>query len=207
MSVLTVSDDGGRHFGYIERMLDEALRHENIRPLKREEYDRLVDLGVFEGERIELLFGMLVEMSPQNLPHASTIRRLTELLIQLFAPAKRAQVRVQLPFVASDYSEPEPDLAVVPNQDDTLAHPSRAHLVIEVAATSLRKDRGLKARLYAASAVPEYWVVDTSGGIIEVHTEIVQSAYARITPYRSGDSIALQAFPDVTIAADDVLGK
>ena len=179
------------------------LPPEGRRPLLRVEYDRLVDLGAFDAERIELLYGVLVRMSPHGPPHDATIEQLTELLVALFRG--RARVRVQSSFAASDESEPEPDLALVPIADYSREHPSRAHLVVEVSASSLAIDRGVKARLYAESGVPEYWVVNVIDGLIEVHTGIVRGAYVRVTPYRRGESIRLAEFPDVEIAVGDVL--
>src|SRR5437879_3175316 len=82
------------------------------RPLKRVEYDRLVQTGMLRDEHVELLYGSIVQMSPIGAPHSGTVQRLTELLV--LALHGRAAVRVQLPFAASDASEPEPDVAVVP---------------------------------------------------------------------------------------------
>jgi Uma2 family endonuclease len=110
----------------------DQLLPETIRPLRRLEYERLVDLGVFgKDERVELLYGTLVSMSPQKPPHAWVLSWLPERLIG--ALQGRAMVRVQLPLALSEDSEPEPDIAVVPSANYREAHPSRAHLVVEVA--------------------------------------------------------------------------
>ena len=85
------------------------------------------------------------------------------------------------------------------------AHPSDAHLIIEVADSSLPIDHGLKAKLYAESDVEEYWVVHLVDDLIEVHTEIVGGSYVRITPVRRGELLHLRRFPDVTLRADDIL--
>ena len=95
---------------------------EEIRPLRREEYDRLVALGAFANERIELLEGQLVQMSPIGPPHSSAVQKLVELLLP--ALLGRASVFVQSPFGALDSSEPEPDVAVVPFGDYHLEHPT-----------------------------------------------------------------------------------
>src|SRR5262245_36998247 len=109
----------------------ELLAPQGLRPITRAEYDRMIDLGIFdEDERIELLHGMLVAMSPQGQRHAYVIRVLTELLVP--ALLGRAQVRIQLPLAASDDSEPEPDVSVVPVGDYLDDHPQGAHLVVEV---------------------------------------------------------------------------
>lgn len=158
---------------------------------------------MFEGERVELLYGMVVTMSPHGPPHDSAVEELTELLVR--ALAGRARVRIQSAFAASDGSEPEPDVAVVPKGAHHQGHPTEAWLIIEVAESSLKKDRGLKAQLYAESGVPEYWVVNLPDRLIEVHSEIVGGAYARVTPYRPGDSVPLLQFPDVQVPVSDVL--
>ncbi|MBX3191389.1 MAG: Uma2 family endonuclease [Labilithrix sp.] len=96
-------------------MLDPMqLAPETVRPIARAEYDRMVSLGLFEDdERIELLYGVLVRMPPQDPAHSVVVQILTNRLV--LALASRATVRAQLPFAASDDSEPEPDIAVVPN--------------------------------------------------------------------------------------------
>jgi Uma2 family endonuclease len=177
---------------------------EKIRKLRREEYDRLVELGVFSDERIELLEGALIEMSPQCPKHSGTVRRLTALLVPLFESTGRAQVRVQLPFAATDDSEPEPDVAVVPNGDDMHEHPARAHLLIEVSESTLAKDRR-KASLYAKAGVREYWIVNLDANLIEVHSDIAAGAYTRVTPYRFGETVTLIDFNDVTIPVNKIL--
>lgn len=112
---------------------------------------------------------------------------------------------MQSALAASDDSQPEPDIAVVDVADHAHAHPNRAHLVVEVARSTLEVDRTLKAKLYAESGVPEYWVVNVIDRQIEVHTEIVRGSYARVVSYRAGDAIALTKFPDVHVRVTDVL--
>jgi Uma2 family endonuclease len=161
-----------------------------VRPLRRAEYDVLVEQGAFEpDERIQLLDGELVVMSPQNAPHAGIVEALNERLMP--ALAGTARVRVQLPFAAGDESEPEPDLAVVPIDEPRGRHPERALLVIEVAETTLRLDLVRKARIYAAAGVPEYWVIDVAGDIVHVHTDPTADGYA--TVIRHGEDEPLDA--------------
>lgn len=184
--------------------IEDLVATERLRPLRRVEYDRLVELGCFgEDEKVELLEGVIVQMTPQGLEHAAAIESLTHRLV--LALATRARVRVQLPFAASDISEPEPDLAVVPPGDPRLSHPEQALLLIEVADSSLSKDRRVKTRIYAAAGVPEYWVVDVAGRTIEVRTEPGVDGYRQARIARPGETIRLRAFPDVEIAVSDVL--
>ena len=176
---------------------------EVIRPLRRAEYDQLVKLGAFKDERIELLEGVLVAMSPIGTGHCFSVRKLTELLV--LALHGRATVSCQLPFAALEFSEPEPDFAILPLGDYDTDHPSEAYLIIEVSESSLALDRGKKLRLYASCAVPEYWVVNLPERCIEVYTGPIPGAYSLVEKYQRGQSIRLVAFPDVSFAVSDVL--
>jgi Uma2 family endonuclease len=164
----------------------------------------MIAAGFFRDERVELIQGVVVEMSPQNAPHSYVIQVLT----RLFMPRLpgRADLRIQLPFVAGAYSLPEPDLAVVAVGNYMAAHPAQALLIIEVADSSLTFDRQEKAALYASAGVPEYWVVNLADRIVERHSEPAGGAYARLTPFRSGETVAPLAFPDVALRVDEVFG-
>jgi len=181
-----------------------AVDSDRIRRLRREEYDRLVDAGVFDREHVELIRGVIIRMPPQGAPHAGPIESLTEILV--LALAGRARVRVQLPLIGPDDSEPEPDIAVVPFGEPHKEHPSVAHLVIEVARTSQAYDRGTKGPLYAEMGVPEYWIVDVPNRTIEVHREPAGDRYARVETLGPGAVITLVAFPDVAVPVVRVLG-
>lgn len=186
-------------------MLDPTLlAPEKPRALKRSEYDRLVALGVFEGERLELLDGVLVAMSPNHPEHASPIQALSQLLIP--ALSGRAIVRVQLPLLAAGESEPEPDLAVVPLGDYRHTHPDRVHCVIEVAQSSVLKDRTVKAALYAASGFPEYWLVNVAEGSVEVRRDPARAEYGTNRRFGLEDTVGLEAFPDVLVRVTDIFG-
>lgn len=174
-----------------------VLLAERQRLLSRTEYQRLVDAGVFRGEHVELIRGIIVRMSPQNDAHATLVQILTRMLMP--AVIGRADVRVQLPFAAGDHSMPEPDLAIVAVARFKDPHPKSAFLIIEVADTSLEEDRIDKAHLYAEVGVPEYWIVNVPDRSIEVHTDPLRGAYTRLTPYRQGDKVAPAAFPDVFV--------
>lgn len=179
------------------------LATERLRPLKRVEYDRLVELGAFEDERLELIHGMLVAMSPQHPPHAWCVQCLNKLLIHLVGD--RAAVRVQLPFVASDDSEPEPDVAVVAALDYSEQHPAEALLIIEVADDSLHRDLNIKPAIYAASGVAEYWVVDLRKRRVHVHRDPEGDSYGSIQRHAADATLTLLAFPDLTLRIADFL--
>jgi Uma2 family endonuclease len=179
---------------------------ERQRPFRREEYERMSAAGFFRDERVELLRGVIViaRMGPQNTPHANGIEALTQSLLPPLVG--RANVRVQLPFAAGDDSLPEPDLAVVKPGRYMDAHPDQAFLIIEVADASLKIDRQEKAEIYARAGVPEYWVVNVAGRTIERHSEPTDGTYARVAPFRSGETVQPLAFPDVAVRVDDVFG-
>ena len=142
-----------------------------VRRFKRVEYDKLVELGMFDGERLELLDGLLLVREPQGSDHASTIRRVLAALRGVLEP--EWQLDCQLPIALDDDSEPEPDVAVVPPDPHLYrdAHPTRPVLVVVVADSSYRVDHGPKASLYARAGVPECWIVDLVHETVEVHRE------------------------------------
>ena len=199
----------GEFAGEKLELLDGVLfpRHasgvEDFRPLRRAEYDRLIELGILEREKVELLEGWMVPVSPIHPPHGSAVEELTHVLIR--ALDRRAKVRVQLPFAALDTSEPEPDLALVPLEDHTIAHPHRAHLLIEVADSSVRYDRTVKLSIYARCGVPEYWIVNVVDKRIQVHRSPVGETYTDVQHFERGQSVALLEFPDVVVQVDEII--
>lgn len=174
------------------------------RRFKRKEYDALAALDFFEDEKLELLDGVIYEKVAEGPLHSKPILRLTMLL----APALvgRADVGVQLPFAASDYSEPEPDLFIVPRDDDNEDHPSRAFCVIEVAVTSQRRDR-MKVRIYADNGVPQLILIDVPRREARVYREPRDGEYGRIETLREGQRLVIDAFPDVGFDLAEVLPK
>ncbi len=148
------------------------------RGLTRAQYDSLVDTGALDGERVELLEGILVEMSPQSEPHARAITALNRLLVRSLPP--EWDVRPQCPLAVSDDSEPEPDLAVVRRSAGGAGHPTTAALVIEVTITSRRPDLLHKPALYAGAGVDQYWVLDLRRQEVVVHTEPGEAGYGSV---------------------------
>ena len=195
---------GSSAASYHRTVLDlDRLQPETLRRITRAEYDQMVAMGLFEGERIELLHGLLVHMSPIGTRHDEAVMRLTELLV--LALAGRARVGPQCAFAASDDSEPQPDLAVLPLGDYSQEHPARAHLLIEVADSSLSKDRHIKADLYAAAGVPEYWIVNLVDDAVEVLSRPKDGAYTQRAPRGRGETLVIAAVPDVSLAVDRLL--
>lgn len=147
-------------------------------PLLRREYDRLVELGMFDDARVELLEGALVEVSPEGPAHSWVITELADHLTRQIAPD--LIVGAGNPWAAGDSSEPEPDLAVVPRRRYETEHPHEAVLLVEVARTSLSKDLATKARLYAAAGAATYWVIDLTCDLVHVHTQPSSAGYRSV---------------------------
>ena len=141
----------------------------SVRRFRRKEYDALVDLGMFVGEHLELLDGLLVVREPQGSSHAAIVAQIGQVLQAAFGAGWH--VRLGAPLALDEESEPEPDVAIVAGtpRDYLNAHPSTAILVVEVADSSLRLDRRFKAGLYARARLPEYWIANLVDGILEVH--------------------------------------
>jgi Uma2 family endonuclease len=171
-------------------------------------YFALVDEGVLHADdRVELLEGVIVAMSPQNPPHASAVYRTYEAIRTVVGT--RALVRVQLPLIAGSLSVPEPDVAVVPGRasDYDTAHPTGALLVVEVADTSLLEDRLTKAAIYAAANVPEYWIVNLRDDWIEVFRspEPEAKSYRERLRIGRGGRVESVMFEGASLAVDDLL--
>jgi hypothetical protein len=187
----------------LDSMFDPGeLAPERIRPLARVEYDRMVELGLFEDEHLELLRGALVTMSPQGWLHMRIVAWLTERLVRQLDESY--EVRPHGPFAASEWSEPEPDVAVARKDYDVRAHPSVVLLLVEVSLSSLRIDRGVKLAIYADAGVPEYWIVDVATMTVEVFTGPVDGAYTESRVVRDGDVLRPSGLPGVEIAVASI---
>lgn len=130
----------------------------------REEYEQM-DFG--PDRRVELLDGVIYDMSPHRGPHATGIAKANQVLLAAFGP--EYHVRPQLPLALGSYSMPEPDLAVIAGQPDEYEdHPSQAVLIVEVTDTSQVHDRKRKARIYAREGITDYWIVNLRLDVVEV---------------------------------------
>jgi len=182
----------------------DLFADEPIRRMKRVEFQELADAGHFDDERVELLFGMVVEMPPTDPAHDAGIYHVHKRLFH--ALGDRARVQCQSSFAASDDSQPQPDVFVVPHgRNEWKEHATSAILVVEVSNTSIRRDRGIKARLYAMTDVEEYWVVNLQRGEVEVYRDPEQGEWRTKTTHCRGETISPRAFPDVVIAVSEIV--
>ena len=175
-----------------------------------DEYHRMGEAGILsEDDRVELLAGEIVTMSPIGPLHAGTVNRLTAFLSSRFGT--QVIVGIQNPLLLrTEDSEPQPDVALLRPRADfyTRAHPEAhdVYLVIEVADTSVEKDRQVKFPIYARAGIPEAWLLDIVAARLEVHRHSTSDGYQDVRHFQRGQSVAPQAFPDVVLTVDDLLG-
>lgn len=184
-----------------------------VRRWMRDEYRKMAEYGLFAPEeRVELIEGEIVEMSPKRSSHSTSTTLAGDALRLAFG--RGYTVRIQEPLVLGPTSEPEPDIAVVRGmaRDYRDEHPSSALLIVEVAETSLMYDRTTKASLYAKSGIMDYWVVNLQDNRVEVYRDPVQMVdqpfgygYSTAAIYKPSETIAPLAVPDKVIDVDDLL--
>ncbi len=173
-----------------------------------EEFHRMGEAGVFaEGDRVELLDGEIIEMTPIGSRHAACVARLTALLSSVQG---KAIVWVQNPIHMSEHSELQPDVALLRPRSDYYAQahprPEDVFLVVEVADTTAVNDREVKLPLYARAGVAEVWLVDLSAETIEVSCRPAPQGYQERRVLRHGDRVAPQTLSAVELAVTDMLG-
>lgn len=173
------------------------------------EYRRMVQAGILkEDDRVELVEGEIIEMPPIGPRHALCVDRLTDLLG--FAVRGRAIMRVQGPISLDPHSEPQPDLAFFrpPMTRYTGSHPGPGDLflVIEVAETTADEDRTRKIPLYARAGIREAWLVNVPARTIEIYRAPTPEGYKDVQAVGRGQALAPEAFPDLTLTVDDILG-
>ena len=178
------------------------------RRFTREEYHRMGEVGILKPtDRVELIRGEIVEMSPIGRRHAAFVDNLAQLLFARIAG--RAIVSVQNPVVVADDSEPQPDLKILRRRavpyKEREASAEDVLLLIEVAATSLAYDRSTKLRLYAETGIPEYWVVDCVAESVEVYRAPDAGGYRDVLRVTDASAtVSPQAFPDVALTLAEI---
>jgi Uma2 family endonuclease len=174
-----------------------------------DEYHRMGDAGVLtEDDRVELLDGEIVRMSPIGTPHASTVARLNNLFFRRFG--KHATIWVQNPIVLDRWSEPQPDVCVLAPRADFYAErhprPRDVLLGVEVMDSSRGYDRTLKLPLYAKAELREVWLVDLKAAAIEVYRRPALRGYRAHETFARGQAITPVAFPRLRFRVNELLG-
>ena len=171
-----------------------------------DEYHRMAEVGIFQpGERVELIEGEIVQMSPIGPRHAGCVINATRLFITRLGD--RAVVSPQNPLVIQPRSEPQPDLLLLRpravSYSREYATPADVLLAVEVADATVRFDRLVKARLYARASIPEFWLFLTADASVEVYRAPGADGYASVTAHGSGQILSPLAFPAVGFAVTE----
>lgn len=184
------------------------------------DYHRMIAAGIFgPEERIELVFGQLIPMAAKGAPHSSTVSR-TRFVLEDCLPLDQVLIRIQEPIILDDFSEPEPDLALVRPDPSFYAqqHPGVADvfLVIEVADSSLKYYREVKSKAYARAGIQDYWVVNIPNQQLHVYRSPQLQSPQLLSSEDSGygveltlaisEQVRLWAFPDCEIAVAALFG-
>jgi Uma2 family endonuclease len=174
-----------------------------------EEFHRMGEAGILDDDaRLELWGGEIYEMPPIGPEHHGDVNVLVFRLVR--AIGERGVVSAQGPVVLDDYYEPLPDVAVLHPRDDFYrnahAGPAEVFFLVEVADSSVRRDRLVKVPRYAAAGIPETWVLDVGGGCLEMYRGPSPDGYRTTTVLRAGEAVSPEAFPDVVLSVDDLLG-
>jgi Uma2 family endonuclease len=177
----------------------------SMRRFSVDEYHQLLAIGMLaEDERVELLEGWIVQKMTHNPIHDTTVDRLAELLRDRVARSFR--IRIQSAITTAD-SEPEPDVVIAhgPAERYNQRHPSAAdiELLVEVADTSLDRDRNIKAAVYANAGIKVYWIVNLPRSEVEVYTNPAGSKYQKADHFDMNASIPLnisgQSLPPIPV--------
>lgn len=174
-----------------------------------DDYYRMAEVGILtEDDRVELLDGEIVQMSPIGSDHAGHVKRLNALFTSRLGA--RVVVSVQDPVRLSSHSEPQPDLTLLRPRADfyTRAHPQPDDvlLLIEVADTSVETDRRVKMPLYARAGLREVWLVDLTADRVEVYRKPAADGYRASRTLARGEGLSPQAFSELALGVDDLLG-
>ncbi|HEY9233249.1 MAG TPA: Uma2 family endonuclease [Blastocatellia bacterium] len=174
-----------------------------------EDYMRMFEAGILtEDDRVELIDGEIIEMSPIGDAHAGCVKKGNALFHRLIGG--RAIVSVQDPIRLDEHSEPQPDLALLKPRADFYAQakptPADVLLIVEVADSSVQFDRNVKVPLYARALIPLVWLVDLNAGAIEVYSQPANGAYQQFHVMHRGDRLTIDSLPSLVVLADDILG-
>ncbi len=186
--------------------LTAALPH---RKFTIEEYHNFIETGVFKPEeRLELWEGEFVEMSPIGKRHASCVNYLIELLRDFLG--KNVIISPQNPIVLNDFSEPQPDIALLRRREDFYrsenATAKDVLIAMEIADTTLKYDRDTKFPRYAASGIEEAWLIDLENDRVEIHSEPTEFGYSLVKILHRGQTAESSVLPEIKITIDEILG-
>jgi len=177
------------------------------RKLSVDEYHKMVEAGILhEDDRVELINGQIVEMSPIGSRHIACVNKTTSVLTRLLGDT--VIVSVQNPVRISDFSEPEPDFSLLKYREDFYANntpePEDILWLIEVADSSWEYDTEIKLPLYAQAGMREVWIIDLNRNEIRVHQKPVDDIYSLRSIYRPGEQVILPS-QQISLEVDQLL--
>jgi Uma2 family endonuclease len=173
------------------------------------EFERMAAMAIFgDDERVELLDGMVVPMTPIGDRHIGCVNYLTDCLGDRLRG--RALIQAQSAIQLAPDWVPQPDVAILRRRQDYYregkARPEEVFLLIEMADTSATLDRDVKLPGYARGGIPEVWLVDLDADLILVARDPKPAGYAVIASHARGSALRLPGFPDITLTVDETLG-
>jgi Uma2 family endonuclease len=191
-------------------MLDHMPVDVDKRRITVDEYQQMGEAGVFsDTDRVELIDGEILTMSPIGSPHCAAVDRAAQAFFR--ATGARAIVRVQGPIDLNRYTEPEPDLVLLRPRGDFYRsghpHPADVLLVVEIADASLRFDREVKVPLYARAGVVEYWLVDLNAQKVTRYSAPENGTYREVSSHERGQVLSPSALPDCAIPVAELLNE
>lgn len=174
-----------------------------------DEYHRMIETGILhEDDRVELIHGEIIQMTPIGHRHAFTVAKVTAVFSE--GLRGRGVIWPQNPITILPDSEPQPDLVVLQGPLDRyrlrLPGPRDVALLIEVADSSVRYDRNIKKRLYAAAGIPECWIVNLEAGCVERYRDPEGDDYRRVDNIGRDGLLTPAAFPELTVSVAAILG-
>ncbi|HEY9853657.1 MAG TPA: Uma2 family endonuclease [Leptolyngbyaceae cyanobacterium] len=173
------------------------------------QYHQMADAGILnENDRVELIRGEIVEMTPIGRRHAACVNRLVRLFIQLLGDS--IILSPQNPIELDNNSQPQPDIVLLQPRPDfyesRLPQPQDIILLVEVADTTVESDRNIKIPLYAENGIRETWLVNINEEWVEVYREPSTTGYQNVQRFQRGESLSILAFPDLNLTVDEILG-
>ncbi|NET28271.1 Uma2 family endonuclease [Okeania sp. SIO1I7] len=173
-----------------------------------DQYYKMLEAGILtENKRVELIRGEIIKMSPIGVRHADCVKRLAELFI--LGLGKTVTVGIQDPVRLNNNSEPQPDISLLQRRQGVRQtqhpQPENVFLLIEVSDTTIKYDREVKVPLYAENNIVEVWLVNLTEECLEVYRQPTANGYEIMQTFQCGETVTIQALPDVTFTVDEIL--
>ncbi|MDR9402404.1 MAG: Uma2 family endonuclease [Halothece sp. Uz-M2-17] len=173
------------------------------------EYQKMAEVGILtERDRVELMAGEIIPMSPIGYRHAATVKRLNDLFGQRLG--NQAIRGIQDPIVLDNQSQPQPDVVLLRPRSDYYAsghpQPKDIYLLVEVADISIAYDREVKIPLYAQAGISEVWLIDLNENVLEVYRNPLRDRFSHIQILQPNLTISSLAFPEITFTVAELVG-